>query len=101
MGYEPGLDTGREQSRFKRRLRPPTIFYDTTHASLRRRERQLSAVEMQETICQHEHRIQHRRGEHGGFVYEFDRCVSGKKLVVFAEVKQHECWLITGYFDEE
>ena len=56
---------------------------------------------MQETICQHEHRIQHRRGEHGGFVYEFDRCVSGKKLVVFAEVKQHECWLITGYFDEE
>ncbi|MGD1018986.1 MAG: hypothetical protein ABSA12_06675 [Verrucomicrobiia bacterium] len=56
---------------------------------------------MKDTICQHERRIQHRRGEHGGFVYEFRRRVSGKKLVVIAEVKQNQCWLITGYYDEE
>lgn len=83
------------------RLQPPTIFYDTTHAALRRRERQLSDAEMKDTVCQHQHRLQHRRGEHGGFVYEFHRRVSGKKLVVIAEVKKHECWLITGYYDEE
>ena len=77
------------------------IFYDTAHAGLRRRERQLSDVEMKGTVCRHERRIQHRRGEHGGFVYEFHRHVRGKKLVVIAEVKMHECWLITGYYDEE
>lgn len=56
---------------------------------------------MKDTICQHDRRMQHRRGEHGGFVYEFHRHGGGKKLVVIAEVKKHECWLITGYYDEE
>ena len=82
-------------------LQTPTVFHDTTHAGTRRQERQLSVELMKDTICQHERRIQHRRGEHGGFVYEFRQRVSGKKLVVIAEVKRNQCWLITGYYDEE
>jgi hypothetical protein len=82
-------------------LQTPTVFHDTTHAGTRRQERQLSVELMKDTICQHERRIQHRRGEHGGFVYEFRRRVAGKTLVVVAEIKKHECWLITGYYEEE
>jgi hypothetical protein len=87
--------------RVLRSLQTPTVFHDTTHAGTRRRERQLSVEQMKDTVCQHERRIQHRRGEHGGFVYEFRQRVVGKTLVVVAEIKKHECWLITGYYEEE
>jgi hypothetical protein len=78
-------------------LKPPTVFHDTTHAGKRRAERRLSVAEMQEVVHNPERRVQHRRGEHGGFVYEFARRSGGHTLTVIAEVKQHECWLITGW----
>jgi hypothetical protein len=82
-------------------LRTPTVFHDTTHAGTRRQERQLSVEQMKGAVCQHERRVQHRRGEHGGFVYEFRQRVVERTLVVVAEIKKHECWLITGYYEEE
>lgn len=56
---------------------------------------------MRQTVCDHERRVQYERGMHGGFIYEFHKMVAGKKLVVIAEVKKQECWLITGYHEEE
>jgi hypothetical protein len=90
-----------EDGRLLGSLRTPTVFHDTTHAGTRRQERQLSVEQMKDTVCQHERRIQHRRGEHGGFVCEFRRRLTGRMLVVIAEIKKHECWLITGYYEEE
>jgi len=52
---------------------------------------------MQEVVRNPSRRVRHRRGEHGGFVYEFSRSSSAGRLIVVAEVKQHECWLITGW----
>jgi len=57
----------------------------------------LSVVEMQAVDANPERRVQHRRGEHGGFVYEFVRKTGRDKLTVIAEVKKTECWLITGW----
>ena len=79
----------------------PTEFHDTTHAEKRRRERDLSVKEMKVVVCEHEHRIQHRPGEHGGFVYEFNKTVQGEKWTVVAEIKRHECWLITGWREDD
>lgn len=84
-----------------RSLQIPTVFHDTTHAGTRRQERQLSFEQMKNTVCQHQRRIQHQRGEHGGFVYEFHQRAAGKTLVVIAELKRQECWLITGYHEED
>ena len=42
-----------------------------------------------------------RRGEHGGFVYEFVKRVDGQKCTVIAEVKRHECWLITAWREDD
>jgi len=52
---------------------------------------------MQDVIRNPSRRVQHRRGEHGGFVSEFTRRSGGQTVTVIAEVKQHECWLITGW----
>jgi hypothetical protein len=57
----------------------------------------VSAAEMQEVVRIHDSRVQHRRGEHGGFVYEFVRRSGPRTLTVVAEIKQNECWLITGW----
>lgn len=78
-------------------MKPPTVFHDTTHADKRRAERGLSVAEMQDVVRNPERRVQHRRGEHGGFVYEFIRASGGHTLTVIAEVKQNQCWLITGW----
>ena len=78
-------------------MRPPTVFHDTIHAGKRRAQRGLSAVEMQAAVINPERRAQHRRGEHGGFGYEFVRESEGETLTVIAEVKKTECWLITGW----
>ena len=56
---------------------------------------------MKEVVAQHDQRIQHRRGEHGGFVYEFGKRIEGNQRIVIAEIKQQECWLITGWSEDD
>jgi hypothetical protein len=79
-----GLLTATADGRLVGSLQRPTVFHDTTHAGTRRQERQLSVEQMKGAVCQHERRIQHRRGEHGGFVYEFRQRV----------VEKHWWWLL-------
>jgi len=78
-------------------LKSPTVFHDTTHADKRRAERGLTVAEIRDVVCNPSSRVQHRRGEHGGFVYEFVRSSGSRMLTVIAEVKQNQCWLITGW----
>ena len=40
-----------------------------------------------------------RRGNHGGMLWLFFRVFEGRTLVVVAEIKLHECWIITGYWN--
>ena len=44
--------------------------------------------------------IQQYSGNHGGFVYRFSKTVGQKTLVVVAEVKKSEAWLMTGFEQE-
>jgi hypothetical protein len=52
---------------------------------------------MREVVRNPERFVRHRRGEHGGFIYEFIGRSGLHTLTVIAEVKQTECWLITGW----
>jgi len=38
---------------------------------------------------------QQYKGNHGGFVYKFEKTVDCECIAVIAEVKKHECWLIS------
>ena len=41
-----------------------------------------------------------RHGNHGGFIWLFFRLFESRILVVVAEVKNNECWIIAGYWEE-
>jgi len=72
-------------------------FYLTWHVKRRIDQRVLSVESLKDVIKCPDWRHQQRRGEHGGFVYRFEKTVKGKTLVVAAELKKSECWIITAY----
>ena len=55
---------------------------------------------MMDVVKNHQSKTQQYRGNHGGVVFKFIRSVDGKTLVVVAEVKKGECWLMSGFYVE-
>ena len=39
-------------------------------------------------------------GSNGGFKYIFTKNIDLKILIVVAEVKKEECWVVTGYWQD-
>jgi hypothetical protein len=72
-------------------------FYDTRHAGNRRNERGVSLQSMRDVVNYPDAKRQQYQGEHGGFVYKFSKRVGTGTRVVIAEVKKHECWLISAW----
>ena len=73
-------------------------FHDSTHAKNRRCERDISIESMKAVVNYPEGKRQQYRGLNGGFVCKFSKTVDSKTLVVIAEVKKSECWLISAFF---
>ena len=73
-------------------------FHDSTHARIRREERIISIEAMKDVVKYPQTKRQQYRGEHGGFVYRFGKAVNGRTLVVVAEIKAQECWLISAFY---
>jgi hypothetical protein len=71
------------------------IFHDSAHATNRRIERGVTFQAMKDVIIYHDKKTQQRRGNHGGMVYRFSKTVSPRSLVVVAEVKKAEAWLVS------
>lgn len=67
------------------------------HSRLRVSQRQLFLDDMRNVVQYHDRRRQQYRGEHGGFVYRFEKTVDSDRLIVIAEVKKSECWLVSGW----
>jgi hypothetical protein len=64
----------------------------TAHAQKRAEERGISLDEMK-AVIKYAQKGRLRAGVHGGTVYKFVRA----SLVVVAEIKESECWVITAY----
>lgn len=77
----------------------PKTFHLTSHLKRRVEQRELSVDPIKDVINYPDHKHQQRRGEHGGFVYLFEKTVEGKTLLVCAELKKSECWIITAYYE--
>ena len=54
---------------------------------------------MKDVVNSHDTKTQQYKGDHGGFVYRFSKTAKGTKLVVVAEVKKSECWLISAWYE--
>ena len=77
-------------------------FHDTAHIEKRARERGFTVEQAMLTINEPASVLKtpQRKGNHGGFIGLFFRAFESRILVVVAEVKANECWIITGYWEE-
>ena len=77
-------------------------FHDTAHIGKRARERGFTVEQATLTIDEPASILKtpERKGNHGGFIWLFFRAFESRILVVVAEVKRNECWIITGYWEE-
>jgi len=73
------------------------IFHTTTHGINRVFERGLSLEAMKNVVNYHDKKQQQCRGKHKGHVYKFEKTEDSKTLVVIAEIKKTEAWLISGW----
>ena len=75
-------------------------FHDTTHVETRCFERGFTLAQAIETVTHPARILKHppRRGNHGGLIWLFFHAYGRRVLVVVAEIKNNECWLITGYW---
>ncbi len=80
----------------------PYEYHDTAHAEKRARHRGFTIEQATLTINKPASILKTppRKGNHSGFVWLFFRAFESRILVVVAEVKANECWIITGYWEE-
>lgn len=78
----------------------PYEFHDTSHVERRASERGFTVEQAMLTINEPGSIVKTppRRGNHGGMLWLFFREFEGRTLVVVAEIKLDECWIITGYW---
>ena len=77
---------------------PDFRFHQTKHQALRVSERELLFEDMKNVVRHPDAEQALRRGFHGGTVKKFRKTADSKTLVVVAEIKGKECWLLTGFF---
>ena len=79
----------------------PYEFHDTSHAETRARQRGFTIEQAMLTINEPSSILKTppRRGNHGGMLWLFFRAFESRTLVVVAEIKLNECWIITGYWN--
>jgi len=79
-----------------------TQFHLSAHALKRIAERGLSVDALKDVVKYHDgKRPLGSRGEHGGVVFRFAKTVDRRKLTVVGETKKHECWIVTGFYEDE
>ena len=78
----------------------PYEIHDTTHVEKRAKERGFTFQQAVETVNDPATilKTSPRRGNHGGMIWLFSRVFGGRVLTIVAEIKNHECWIITGYW---
>ena len=75
-------------------------IHDTAHVVKRVKERGFTLQQAVETVNDPAGIVKTppRRGNHGGMIWLFSRAFAARVLIIVAEIKNHECWIITGYW---
>jgi hypothetical protein len=74
-------------------------FHFTPHAARRLLERNISGEAVKDAITHHQDKDFKYLGEHGGKVSRYAKMHCNGKLIVIAELKKGECWIITTYYE--
>ncbi len=74
-------------------------FHGTRHAAQRLAERGISEEDLKAVVRDPASYENLRPGRHGGTIRKM-RKADGRTLVVVAEIKGREAWLLTAYYEE-
>jgi len=74
-------------------------FHITPHFARRHAERDFPVEEAKAVVKYCDRKQKQYNGEHKGVVYRFSKTIDCDTLIVIAEVKNNECWLITGFYE--
>jgi hypothetical protein len=74
-------------------------FHITPHFYRRTGDRVVSVEEAKAVVKYPDKKDKQYTGEHKGLVIRFAKEASGRTLIVVAEIKNDECWLITTFYE--
>jgi hypothetical protein len=72
-------------------------FHSSQHSINRQIEREISLEAVKNVVHYPDEIKKQYSGQHGGTVYKFLKTVDSKTMIVVAEVKKTECWLMSAY----
>jgi hypothetical protein len=74
-------------------------YFVTPHMLRRIRERRLNLDNVKAVIRSPNRVKDQGRGKHGGIKRKYWKTAGDHTMVVVAEIKGNDCWLITGFYD--
>ena len=74
-------------------------FHNTHHVLIRQTEREFSLENVKAVICAPHQKTRIGQGMHGGRRWKFKKTVDDRTLVVVAEIRNTDCWLLTAYYE--
>jgi len=74
-------------------------FHGTRHAAQRLAERGISEEDLKAVARSPASYENLRRGRHGGVIRRF-RKANGRALIVVAEIKHDEAWILTAFYED-
>jgi hypothetical protein len=73
-------------------------FHLTQHFRLRMEQRGVRLEHAKNVVKYAQHTKPLGRGTHGGIRRKYSKTDSGRTIVVVAETKANDCWLVTAYY---
>lgn len=77
------------------------VFHPTRHSMYRTSERSIADAEVEEVVRTGAVIHTNQRGVHGGLKRLYRKFVLSRVVVVVAEIRKKDCWVITAYAEED
>ena len=75
-------------------------FHHTAHSQARQRLRSITQEQMEDVVLTGQRKmLTTQRGEHGGILRKHWKIVEDRKLLVIAETKGENCYILTEYHE--
>lgn len=75
-------------------------FHHTVHSRARQQLRSISQEQVEDVVLTGQKKmLTTQRGEHGGILRKHWMAVDGRKLLVIAETKGEDCYILTEYYE--
>ncbi len=75
-------------------------FHHTVHSQARQRQRSITQAQVEDAVLTGQRKmLTSQRGEHGRILRKHWKHIDGRKLLVIAETKGENCYVMTEYYE--